>query len=302
MKCLSILLRLRQALAPRTILLVLPVFLTLPACIFVPIHLAAEKPFQDAWLASIEIGTTKKTEIATAVSDLDTGKGERKALAQGMPIKFRGGNWWLYARARKETEWFWMWVWPAPGGGTGDVGTIISRDYHFLLIKFDDNDVVAGYELSSLENDGCNQNGICKRGFYYMLLASPDEELAVKRFDTLANRCSVYLYGKPKFEVSVWLDGQQAGWLLDKKGFFFWPLDQGVHQLSTLGPHVSDQSPIQFDCVAGSSYFFETALKKKRSGFFGSSSWTEIEGRDEANGRRAIGKRRLLLSIAESSE
>ena len=292
------------------LLLALPLLISLSACIGFPIQLPDEEPFKDEKLAFIEIGKTTKEEIATTMSDFPMETDEGEVRVKLTPQKYRGGDWWLYAQTREELKWLMI--------GPQDVGTIGDVDYRFLLIKFDNNGVVAEYELSSSEGDGCDRYGICVRESHYMLLASEDEDRVVKQFDIPADRCGVYVYRKPAVygesaAVPIRLDGRRVGWLLNKKQFFFWQLDQGVHQLAPHSPGVSDQPPnqlgglegttekwhVEFSCAAGDMYFFELTLK--RSGFFRKRFWT-MEQRDAVEGRKAIGKRQLTLNITEPSD
>ena len=281
------------------LLLALPLVICLSACIAFPIQLPDAEPFKDEKLAFIEIGKTTKEEIATAMSDFPLKTDEGEVRVKLTPQKYRGGDWWLYAQTREELKLFVAVMGPF---GSGDAGIIGDVDYRLLLIKFDNNGVVAEYELSSSEGDGCDRYSICVRESLYMLLASEDEDRVVKHFDIPADRCGVYVYGKRWVAVPIWLDGHRVGWHLDKKQFFFWQLDPGVHQLASRSPDVSDQKPIEFGCAAGDLYFF--ALKGKSSGIFTSSfhSWIEIEQPDAVTGRKAIGKRQLTLNITEPSD
>jgi len=257
------------------LLLALPLVISLSACIF-PTQLPDEDPFKDEKLAFIEVGKTTKEEIATAMSDfaMETDEGEVKVTLT--PQKYRGGDWWLYAQTREELVWVVL-------AGT-DVEVIGDVDYRFLLIKFDNNGIVAGYELSSSEGYGCNRYGVCVGWPHYTLLAPEDEDRVVKQFDIPADRCGVYVYGAGL----IWLDGHRVGRLLHKKQFFFRQLDQGVHELAYYDPGVTDQTSIEFSCAAGDLYFFE--LKIKSSGFFTKRYrvWTEIEQPDAVTGRKAI--------------
>jgi hypothetical protein len=275
----------------------------LSACIAVPIELGDEEPFNNEQLAFIEIGKTTKEEIAAAMSEYAVERAEDETSVELTPRKFRDGNWWLYVRTRKEAKWFYV----LSGYYGGEAGTTGDIDYRFLLIKFHNNGIVAGYELSSSEGYGCNRSGICVRESRYMLLAPEDEDRVVKQFDIPEDRCGVYVYGKPKPEspilssIPIRFDGHRIGWLSDKKQFFFLQLDQGAHQLATHSPNLLDQRPIEFSCAPGGLYFFE--LMPKRSGDFRSRSfWIEIEQRDAVKGRKAIRKRHLTLNITEPSD
>ncbi len=277
------------------LLLALPLLISLSACIAFPIQFPDEEPFKDEKLAFIEIGKTSKEEIATAMSDFPLKTDEGEVRVKLTPQKFRGGDWWLYAQTREELQWF------IAAGGYGGGGVDISPDvdYRFLLIKFDGNGMVAEYELSSSETLRCNRYDVCLGQTGLNLLASEEEDRAIKQIDIPADRCGVYVYGTTMSAVPIWLDGHRVGWLLNTKQFFFWGLDQGVHQLALHSPDVADQRPIEFSCAAGGLYFFELALKRTGFGVF---RRREIEQRDAVKGRQAIGKRQLMLSITESSD
>ena len=288
------------------LLLALPLLICLSACmVIIPVERGDEELFKDERLTFIEIGKSTKEDIATAMSDFPMEKDEGEASVKLTPKKFRDGDWWLYTQTRQETKWLFAAL--SPGGAGADI--IGGVDYRFLLIKFDNNGVVAGYELSSSEGSGCNRYGVCIRDSYYMLLAPEDEDRVVKQFDIPADRCGVYVYGTRRpavilseipIWIDIWIDGRRVGWLLDKKQFFFLQLDQGAHQLAFRSPDVFNQKQIEFSCAAGDLYFFE--LKSKRSGLFAQRYWIEIEQRDAVKGRKAIGKRQLTLNITETSD
>jgi hypothetical protein len=290
------------------LLLALPLVISLSACI-IPVQRPDEEPFKDEKLAFIEIGKTTKEEIATAMSDFAMETDEGEVRVKLTPQKYRGGDWWLYAQTREEFQWTFS---------TG-IEAVASRDvdYRFLLIKFDNNGIVAGYELSSSEGYGCNRYGVCvtmchpyeacPQGPVYTLLAPEDEDRVVKQFDIPADRCGIYVYGKLRAAtpVAIWLDGRQVGWLLNKKQFFFWQLDQGAHQLAYRSrpgdPESAHQTSIEFSCAVGDLYFFE--LKQKTVSFWRITWYIEIEQPDAVTGRKAIGKRQLsLYSTDEPSD
>ena len=294
------------------LLLALPLVISLSACI-IPGPGGDEEPFKDDKLAFIEIGKTTKEEIATAMSDFaikthewgDSEWDQGEVRVKLTPQKYRGGDWWLYARTRQERKWFLF------AGMDGEA--FGDADYRFLLIKFDNNGIVAGYELSSSEGYGCNRSGVCvlmcylndacPQGPVYTLLAPEDEDRVVKQFDIPADRCGIYVYGKLRAAtpVAIWLDGRQVGWLLNKKQFFFWQLDQGAHQLAYRSPPGDPESAhptsIEFSCAVGDLYFFE--LKQKTVSFWRITYYIAIEQPDAVTGRKAIGKRQLSLNSTD---
>jgi hypothetical protein len=171
-----------------------------------------------------------------------------------------------------------------------------------LLIKFDNNDVVTGYELSSSEGHGCSPHGLCMQGSRYELLAAEDEDQVAKQFDTPADGCGVYFYSQtkffsPKFPLPILLDGQRIGWLLDTNQFFFLHVNHGAHQLASNHPDLLIRTQVEIDCAAGELMFFELMLRQ--SGFFRPSYRTEIERRDAIKGQEAVGKRQLTLRSDE---
>jgi len=283
---------------PFPLLLAIPILASLSACIAIPLRPGDEEPIKDEQLAFIEIGKTTKEEISTAMSDFAIKHDGGELTVKLTPQRFRDGDWWLYAQTRKETKWFV--IYGLPCGGCADAGTVGDVDYRLLLIKFDNNGIVAEYALSSSEGNGCDRYGICVRESHYMLLASDDEDRVVKQFDIPADGCGVYVYGKKRVVAPIWLDNHRVGWHLDKKQFFFWQLDPGIHQLGSRNLDVADQSPIEFNCAAGGLYFFE--LKKKIISWAPLSVRVEIEQRDAVKGRKAIGKRQLTLNTTEPSD
>ncbi len=92
--------------------LVLPLVISLSACIF-PTQLPDEEPFKDEKLTFIEIGKTTKEEIATAMSDFPMKTDEGEVRVKLTPQKYRGGDWWLYARTREELQWTVSGAWMA---------------------------------------------------------------------------------------------------------------------------------------------------------------------------------------------
>lgn len=266
---------------------------SLSAC-FVPIQLPDKELFNDKTLAFIEIGKTTKDEIATAMSDLTTRTDEGASKTEFKLKKFRGGDWWLYVQERDELAWFVF-----AGTGMGQLG---DADLRFLLIKFDPNGVVVSYELSSSEGWGCNRKGVCVHEPSYALLASEDEDRAVKQFDVFPGRCGIYVYGKLKGHigpVSIEIDSERVNSLLNSKHFFFWQLDQGVHRLAAGGTSSEQVTSIEFSCAADELYFFE--LKERiKIGFSRDRHWVEIEHHDPETGRKAVTKRQLTLNTTES--
>jgi hypothetical protein len=269
----------------------------LSGCIVLPVEKGEEEHLTDEKLTFIEIGMTSKEELAARMADFPIPMDDGVARASFSLQEFHGGNLWLYMQTRSEAKWLVVLL----AAGDGHIDVTGDFDYRFLLVKFDENGVVAEYDLLSSEGDGCNRQGVCVRDSHYALLATDDEDQTVKQFSVPADLCGVYVYGKPTTSIPIWLDDHRLGWLLDNKQFFFSLIDPGRHELSTsgtdwhpIGGEVIEMAPNAFNCSAGDLYFFDIRVKHK--GFIRPSRWIDIEPRDAVRGRKAISRRRLTLS------
>lgn len=260
------------------LLLALPLFAVLTGCIAFPVKFGEKEPFSDDALAFIEIGQSTKEDIAATMS---------------RPMRFMDGNLWLYARTRREANWEVISLIP---GFEGE-GTTGNFDYRFLVIRFDDSNVVAGYETSS-SNDGkgCNRSGVCRVNYTYMLDAPEEESRAIKQFESPANHCGAYVYGMRSSVVPITLDNRQIGTVFDSRRFIFEQLDPGVHQLKAA--YVAD-GPTEFTCAPGSNVFFE--IDTRRRGFLGKRFETEVTQKSSSEGRQAIAKRDWILGSSDST-
>jgi len=268
--------------------------MTLSACIPIPISTGEEEMFKDKHLAFIELGKTTKQEIEEGIVAV-----EREEDIKLAREKFRDGDWWLYSQTRDEAKWLIIAQNPDSFGGV---------DYRYLLIKFDDDGLVAGYELSSSETLRCNRYGVCRGQAGINLLASEDEDQAIKQIDIAADRCGVHVYGRlsylyhPWSEFSVLIDGQPVGWFVGKKQFLFWQIDPGFHQLVAQSVKHGIKKPIEkqmrFYCGGGGLYFIEVVPRVKG---LSTDWWIELEQHDSTKGREDISKRRLLLRRCNST-
>ena len=270
----------------------------LSSCIILPYEYGHKELFNEERLAFISIGKTTKEEIANTMSDLGMAQEEDEIRRDLVPMKFRDGHWWLYGQVRKEAKWAYLMLVPYGGGDAGTIGDI---DYRFLLIKFNNKDVVADYELSSSEGLGCNRQGVCVAKGSYTLNATVEDNDRAKQFTSNGDRCSLYLYGDQKNGERVWLDNEVKGSLLKKKDYFFlWQVEQGNHTLEVEGASMTGLNEryggksIEFQCAAGELYFVN--VDRKRRGFSISTTEFGITMVDDAIGREEIGKRELLLT------
>lgn len=267
-------------------LLVLPLLAFLSACIVLPIPTGSgdDEPFANKKLTFIEVGKSTKKDIATAMP---------------RPMKFLGGDLWLYAKERKEANWsaFMLLIGPSgPEGGRVPVETG-EIDYRFLVIEFDENGVVAALETSRSEKRfGCNRSGVCGTGSTYTLVAPKERDRAIKSLKASENRCAVYVYGEPKTTIRISLDGKYVGELFGKQGLIFEQVDQGTRQLSIAGKYQGHNRlfrHVDFSCNSGGSVFFQIKTEKRRG--FSRVLGIDIMEHDVVEGRLAIHKRKLML-------
>ena len=272
-------------------LLVFPLVMGLSACL-IPYgyEQGEERLFVNEGLAFIEVGKSTKQEVEEGIIAI-----ERREEIRLPREKFRNGDWWLYTQSREETKLNIAFIAPYDGGVTRYGGI----DYSFLLIKFDRQGVVAGYELSYLEQGltGCNQQGICKGKDRHYVLATEAEDRAVKQTPTPADRCGIYVYSVLNHrrsyllhEPQFWVDNQHAGWLMDEKQFLYVQVDQGPHQIFTnLASNYSSvlRKQLNFYCKGGESYYFEIVRPTKYK--------FEFEQQSLKNGKVDIMTRRLIL-------
>jgi len=233
-------------------------------------------------LTFLEIGKSSKEDIAAAMPE---------------PMQFLDGSTWLYARTRKEANWLVVGI---KLDGDAWETTTGSFDLRYLVIRFDDSGVVAGYETSSSGGSGCNRSGVCSiRGSDHMLVAPEEEDQMVKRVDLPPDRCAVYVYGKPSRAMRIELDDRQIGGLFDRNYFIYKQTGPGSHQLD--GNYLSN-GPIEFVCPEGSSVFLE--VKKKWCGLLGDCGQplVEVTQKDATEGWQAIAKRDLIVTVSDSTE
>jgi hypothetical protein len=211
---------------------------------------------------------------------------------------------WLYAKSREEDEWTVVIV----GPGTIDGWTTGTTDYRYLLIRIDENDIVADYETSGSEEViGCSQSGVCglgkvfscrrwgtcALGIYYAATAAEEQDQAAKQFSAPEKGCVAYLYGQPKTMTHIVLDGALVGGLLGDRGFFVEKLDKGARKLKASGPEVRADKKVEFTCRSGSLVFLE--IQTTRPGIFFGKFAIVVSQRDTSVGRQAINERELML-------
>ena len=167
-----------------------------------------------------------------------------------------GGDWWLYSQTRKEAQWGILGV--SGGGITG------KDDFQFALVKFDQDGVVAELEFSSSEGSECNEKGICVGDTYRpQLKAHIQDDRKAKQFTPKGGHCGVYAYGEP-FDgnalwkaMPIWLDGRNAGVIVDARQYYYWELKPGLHRIAFSNVRGGSSAERDIMCTPGRTYVFE---------------------------------------------
>ena len=274
-------------------LMALSVLVTVSGCIY-PIQLADEKPFKDERLAFLEIGTTTKEEVAASMSNFTIYYDYGEIVENLTPWKFRGGDWWLYTRDREMLQFE---VWPLGAGSEIPVGD--GTDHRFLLIKFDENGVVFDYEVSSMLDDGCNNSGVCKNFYDYMLLAPRDQDDLAKTFQLPDDGCGVYMYVEKRtkilYPIRVAFDDRPATRIIDHDGYLYWVADHSQHRIKVTNVGSIEVTTVgnpligsDIDCEQSRVAIVEYSNRDRGSDM-------RLDHVEESKGRREIIKRRLIV-------
>ena len=116
---------------------------------------------------------------------------------------------------------------------------------HFIGIDFDDNGRVRQVNRAAIDFSGSNMgagihpwksclpSGICFDSSSGMITAAPDQDAKAKRFDPVAQSCSIYIIGAASstpIQFTLNLDGQDGG-RLGSGTYMLWTPPPGRHQL-----------------------------------------------------------------------
>jgi hypothetical protein len=263
----------------------------LSSCVPIPIDFEDEKLFQAEQVDFIEIGKSSKADISAAIFHLAEEMGETGVNKDLTPREYEDGKWWLYSQRWSSDRWMFLPLYPDIPYVSGN------EEYRFLLINFDDSDIVVHYEMSTLQRDGCNRSGICKEGSELILLGRWEDIQLANEFDGPVDKCGVYLYTEADFALPIERNGFRVGRLIDDEHFLYWQLDPATYELKSLSLDGLNRGPIEFDCAVGEVYFFDFQPRKKGAGVR-RRIWIEIEERERAEGRNAIDSRQLMLGVA----
>jgi len=249
----------------------------------------------------------------------------------GPDVEFASGSVWVYRELSNE-EWFYFFgAMPSGAGLGGFEGGRYEKDIpSFLILKFDSDSRVASWQVETLGDEYLSQpvrcdDTACAWWFrateadgtptweftgIYSLFADKASVFDANGLVSSPGSCRAYLYSKSPFPVESWLDGQPAGWLLDKKQLLYWDLESGEHRLfaqlvipqthRVLGDKIFGRRWQSFECVAGESYFFEARSDR---GWLDDIRFSPIELRQRSKdeGRKAVRKRKPILSTWDRS-
>lgn len=178
----------------------------------------------------------------------------------------------------------------------------------FLIIEFD-GDVVDAVTTTT----ACSYSGICviraeNKKHPPVVYARPGEDAMARDFNAKPEQgCAIYAYSDVQARdglidlQEVTLDQQPAG-ILHRSGYLWWLVEEGVHELEVLGATLDSKkhSPrLEIDCQPGKAYFIRT--RTTTWSFLSSAPGLSkrvpkyLEQVGESEGRKEIGKRRLLM-------
>jgi hypothetical protein len=266
----------------------------LAGCVIVPVDLADEEPLTPQKIDFLEAGPVSRSQVYDFFSSFKVDRDGEQVAIQMEPVEYLDGRWWLYTLDRDLSSWF-VFIF------TGYVNEATSYDRksrHYLLIKFDSNDVVESYELAAFtgRERGCSDNGICHRHDGLLLFAPVAADQSAKSPED-PEYCNVYVYIAGAMYAQVDIDGARLVKLMYPDLYGFWQLVPGSHTLRAVDDYVGTGTELSadkatqgmpFDCFAGEAIYF--GIKRY---------WTKLNPKivrvDNIKGRREIEKRHLVM-------
>jgi len=249
----------------------------LGSCIAIPIPVHDDDPFPNAREKLLEDRTTREYIFALL----------------GEPASYEQGSEWVYTAP--EIEWAIVVATGGYGGGGGG-GTMLIGQQHFLILQFNDQDVVADYRFESAapEPRSCTSSLYCHDGANaVMRFADKSTESQVKDFKIAEGQCGVYLFGATKPKRTVLLDGEKMGTYWFGGSFFFWNIEPGEHQIAVHDGNQASTSELLVTCQENELIFIENV----RSFWENRSQLNIIES---TRGRKWIAKKSRRLIVSES--
>ena len=237
-------------------------------------------------MTRVKVGETTREEVQ---SYLET------APAAPRLTRFDQDSTWVY-HATRDT---WQWLVCAGGPYVADCGVLGSERDHFLVFKFDDNDVVLEWDTVSTLGT-CVDNLVCRLDDLIMVYADEAHDRRAKTYES-SSECLLYVYstlnwGSADHVVGVSLDGEALGWIINDDAFVSVAVEPGSHILQTMqaSPPLDNSiglynQYLAFDCAAGQSVFLHH-----------NSRHPDVKGRrfllvEEDAGSADLAKHRLIL-------
>ena len=170
--------------------------LFLTSCIVVgtPTRVPEKHPFRKQALDFLVVGEATKSDVLTHIKSAEI---DRRIHG---PNRYREDSVWALSATREMWQWWWCVAAGTPGGGGGDCGVTDrgSRNYR-LLIYFDSNDIVDGFDI--LPEEECVKAGFCLLDRQLIAAARPFQEGANGLFvDRPRVNDVVALLGEPRLE------------------------------------------------------------------------------------------------------
>ena len=202
----------------------------------------------------------------------------------GEPASYEQGSKWVYTAPEIE------WAMGNYGGGS----TILQGQQHFLILHFDDQDVVEDHRFESAAPSpfSCTPSLYCHDGAYGVVrFADKITESQVKDFHITQGECGLYLYGQVSLERTVFLDGEKMGSYFIPNSFFFWNIEPGQHEIAV--HHGTDVSVSKLSVTCQESELIFIRL----GAFFKAHQLSIIES---AKGRKWVANKGRRLIYSES--
>jgi hypothetical protein len=264
---------------PYVFVLFILAFMIAPGC--VPIPVVADLPFSEEALEFIQPGETDRATIESRLGNPST---ERVESSISLYHTFRS-----------------IALLVAPAG----LGELSSE--HVLVVYYDSDDVVQGYEILRLGTDFLPQNEVCTTDMLCIVYSSgglivfdrPESDSRAKLFEIEPEQCSIYVYATRSgpgqgYAKLCTVQGDACQYSLGDTGYLYWKAQPGVISISAdSGWETSGRWLVThtFECDAGGEYFLNLRL---RHHVWGDPS-VSITTDNSATGRESVSSRRLVL-------
>lgn len=237
--------------------------------VVVPIPADDEPYFQEA-ITNVQVGITHKDDMIYLLGTPDS--------------KYFNDSEFVYTAFAESWKVAWAVLAIVPGGGA-DAGLETLEKRHVLILSFDEDDILSGFEVDTAGDDfgDCTKAGICfGAGRDVMRYADTAADAKAKEFSVPEGQCAVYLYG-PGNKRAYRVQPDNVYNMFSTKSFIHWKLNPGQYKIRVSPEHVS----LSLNCQAGETNFVHFEYRRIKS--------STIQLEDQGTGRRHIANRRLIL-------